>query len=69
MSPGRKTTTSSEVKSRWIKANYRQYQINLRYDTDQKLIDFLEDKKEIDGKGATQVVREALAEYIKNGDK
>ena len=59
----RKTTTSTEVKTRWMKANYKKYQISLRYDTDQRLIDFIESRKDLDG--VTPIIREALENYIK----
>lgn len=42
----RKTTTSSEVKMRWMKANYKRYQVQLRLDIDKDLIDFIERNKE-----------------------
>lgn len=64
----RKTTTSSEVKARWINANYKRYGVSLRYDTDQHLIDYLERHKSDEGKGTTQIFRDALDLYIKNGD-
>ena len=51
--------TSVEVKNRWKAANYKTYQINLRYDTDQELIDFVEKfKAEHDrGTGVTEIFR------------
>lgn len=55
--------TSSEVKKRWIDKAYKRYQINLRYDTDQPIIDYMEEHK--DERGTTPIVRDALAEYIK----
>lgn len=54
--------TSSEVKARWMEKAYKKYLVNLRYDTDQDLIDFVEANK--DKMGMTQIFREALAEYI-----
>lgn len=60
---GRKTTTSSEVKTRWIKANYRRYAISLRYDIDGDLISYLD--AHTDGKkGTINIVRQALRNYI-----
>ena len=41
----RKTVTSYEVKKRHKDKTYKQYSINLRYDTDQELIDHLETNK------------------------
>ena len=57
----RKTTTSTEVKNRWKALNYRTYQINLRYDSDQELIDFVEEyKKTHDGVGITDIFRAGI---------
>lgn len=41
----RKTTTSTEVKSRWMKANYKRYQVQLRVDDDAELIEFIDQNK------------------------
>lgn len=60
-----KTHTSSEVKARWNKKTYKAYQVNLRYDTDQKLIDFVDKNRE--KYGTTGVFREALAMYVDAG--
>ncbi len=57
----RKTTTSSEVKKRWIDANYKTYRVNLRYDTDQDLIDYMETHK--GAEGVTPIIRAALNDY------
>lgn len=59
--------TSSEVKKEWNNANYKRYGVSLRYDTDPELINYLESHKGQDGKGTTQIIREALKQYIKNG--
>lgn len=59
----RKTTTSSEVKYRWIKANYKQYQVNFRYDTDKELIDYIEKRKE-HGDSNIDIFREAVEALI-----
>ena len=59
-----KTTTSSEVKKRWMDKAYHKYAAYFRYDTDQHLIDFLENNKQI---GVTQIFREALEMYMKAG--
>lgn len=66
--PKRKTKTSSEVKTRWINANYKRYGVSLRYDTDGDLIEYLDRQKDSDGKGVTTVIRDALRKYIDNGD-
>ncbi len=57
--------TSSEVKKRWIDANYKSYRVNLRYDADQELIDYMEQHKE--QFGTTEIFRVALELLIKNG--
>lgn len=66
----RKTTTSSEVKNRWKSANYKTYQINLRFDADQDLIDFVERfKAKNDGMGVSDIFRagvETLMEAERN---
>lgn len=61
----RKTTTSSEVKKRWMDANYKSYRVNLRYDTDKELIDFMEANKE--KLGTTEIFRAALENLIAKG--
>ncbi len=57
---GRKSIgkTSSEAKARWLKDNYKTYRVNLRYDTDQDIIDYIEARKTLDG--VTPIIREAL---------
>lgn len=60
----RKTTTSSEVKARWIRENYKSYRVNLRFDSDQNLIDFVEANKDKDG--TTPIFREALELLVKD---
>ena len=57
-----KTKTSSEVKARWIKANYKTYRVNLRYDTDQAIINYMEERKTKEG--VTPIIREALENLI-----
>ena len=44
-----RTKTSSEVKNRWNKANYRRYTVNLRMDDDREIIDFIEQQTERKG--------------------
>ena len=41
---------------------YKSYQLNLRYDTDKELIDFIEKNK--GNIGVTAIVRDALNEYV-----
>ena len=54
----RKTTTSSEVKMRWMAENYKSYKVSLRYDSDQELIDFVERfKAKNDGMGVSDIFR------------
>ena len=59
--------TSSEVKQRWMDKAYKKYMVQLRYDTDQDLIDFVEANKE--KLGTTNIFREALELYIKDNGK
>lgn len=54
--------TSSEVKARWMEKAYHSYSVYLRYDTDQRLIDFMEEHKE--KLGTTNIFRDALELYI-----
>lgn len=58
----RKTTTSTEVKQRWMAKAYKRYVISLRHDTDAELIAYLEERK--DTIGTTQIFREALQDYL-----
>ncbi len=66
----RKTHTSTEVKARWNAANYKSFRVNLRYDTDQELIDFVERfKAKNDGMGVSDIFRagvEVLMEAERN---
>ena len=48
-----------------MKANYKTYRVNLRYDTDQDLIDYIELRK--DAEGVTPIIREALQKLKKEG--
>lgn len=48
---------------RWMKANYKRYQVQLRLDTDKDLIDFIESNKE--QHGTTELFRLGL-EKLKN---
>ena len=57
--------TSSEVKKRWMDANYKSYRDNLRYDNDQDLIDYIEQFKE--HFGTTEIFRVALQFLIDRG--
>lgn len=43
--------------SRWLKENYKSYRVNLRYDTDQAIIDYMEQHKS--SEGVTPIIREA----------
>lgn len=60
-----KTHTSSEVKKRWMDKAYRKYTVSLRYDTDQHIIDFIEENKE--KYGTTNIFRDALEMYVDSG--
>ncbi len=54
--------TSSEVSERYKKKTYKLIPVRFRYDTDQFLLDFLDDYK--DQIGMTQIFRESLEQYI-----
>lgn len=43
--------------------NYKTYRVNLRYDTDQDLIDYMEKHKQAEG--VTPIIREALENLIR----
>ena len=60
----RKTHTSTEVKSRWIKNNYKRYIISFRYDSDNALIEYVEKRKQSDG--ITDIFREAVEALIES---
>ena len=58
----RKTYTSYEVKKRWADKAYKKYVVSFRYDTDQKLIDYIEENKE--KLGTTNIIRDAMNMYV-----
>ena len=57
--------TSTEVKQRWIDNNYKRITVNLRYDTDKEIIDYIEQHKE--QFGTTEIFRVALQLLIDRG--
>ena len=57
--------TSSEVKNAWKQRNYKRYEINLRFDTDEEIIDYIEQHKE--QFGTTEIFRQALQLLIDRG--
>jgi hypothetical protein len=61
----RKTTTSTEVKTRWMKANYKRYQVQFRLDTDRELIDWIDANKE--KHGTTELFRMAMEKLKAEG--
>ncbi len=63
----RKTVTSTEVKQRWENKAYAKYNVRLRHDSDQKLIDFVEANKE--KLGTSSIFRDALEMYVDSQDK
>ena len=65
MASKRPSYTTPEQKAEWQKRNYHKYAISLRYDTDQELIDYIEECKDTEGRGTTGIIREALRMYIK----
>lgn len=54
----RKTVTSTEVKQRWENKAYSKYLVRLRHDTDQDLIDWIDEHKETVGTSA--IFRDAV---------
>ena len=56
--------TSTEVKSRWINANYARYNVNLRKDVDSELIAYIERRKH-NGESTSEVFRDAI-QRLKN---
>ena len=48
---------------RYKKKTYKHYDVRLRYDRDQELIDFVSENK--DRLGMSQIFREALDMYVK----
>ncbi len=46
-----------------MRDNYKTYRVNLRYDADQTIIDYIERRKGQDG--VTPIIREALEKLIK----
>lgn len=58
--------TSSEVKQRWKERNYKRYEINLRYDDDTAIIDYIEKHKE--QYGTTELFRRAMEMLIESGE-
>lgn len=57
--------TSSEVKNAWKQRNYKRYEINFRFDTDEEIIDYIEQYK--DQFGTTEIFRQALQLLIDRG--
>ena len=57
--PKRKTRTSNEVKKRYNDKTYKQYAMKLRYDTDDPLIQAIEQLKE-QGINTTEAIKIAL---------
>ena len=56
----RKTTTSTEVKTRWKQKTYKTYQLNLRKEEDADLIDLIESTKKQHGTGTSETIKELL---------
>ncbi len=57
--------TSTEAKSRWMKANYKRYQVQLRIEDDKELIEFIEAHKET--VGTTELFRRAIERIKEEG--
>ena len=58
---------SNEVNRRWRSKAYKQFNLCLRYDTDQQLIDWLQSQA-AQGIGATEAIRQALNAYLKTAE-
>ena len=54
--------TSTEVKQRWMNANYNRYIVNLRKDTDKDLIEYVEKNKA--KYGTTEIFRAGIEALI-----
>ena len=63
----RKTFTSTEVKQRWIKANYQRYNVNFRLDSYKEIIDYIERRK-ANGVQTTEIFREAIELLVDKGE-
>lgn len=57
--------TSYEVRRRWDTANLKKYVVAFRYDTDAKIIEYIERNKA--EQGTTKIFRTAMNKYI-NGE-
>ena len=57
--------TSPEIKNAWKQRNYKRYEINFRFDTDEEIIDYIEQHKE--QFGTTEIFRQALQLLIDRG--
>ncbi len=59
--------TSSESKMRWMKDNYKRYQVQFRVDDDADLIEFIDKHK--DDYGTTEIFRKAISNLKNEGLK
>lgn len=67
MTEKKKQSTSYDVIRRWRDKNYKQITIQLRYDTDADILDFIEEHKA--EYGVTPFFRDAMKQMIKNWNK
>lgn len=67
MTEKKKQSTSYDVIRRWRDKNYKQITIQLRYDTDADILDFIEEHKA--EYGVTPLFRDAMKQMIKNWNK
>lgn len=67
MSIATRGKTSSESKIRWMKANYKRYQVQLRIEDDAELIQFIEQTK--DRYGTTELFRMGIEKLKSEGLK
>jgi hypothetical protein len=61
--------TSNKIKAEWNKEAYTRYGVSLRTKdvNDKILIDYLDSHKDTNGKGVTEIIKNALHFYIENG--
>jgi len=61
-----KTTTSTEVKTRWMAKAYKNYNIHLRNEEDAELIAFVEKEKKENSINTTDYFRDLILDHKKN---
>lgn len=59
--------TKQEIRNAWDKAHYKRYIVNVRYDREQDLIDYVEKRKE-NGELISEIMKDCVA-YRMESDK